>query len=60
MSLSSVAVKVLAPLVFSLSATGQLCKPVLVITITDGEPTDSPKDAVVKVGVRLRGGGWRG
>jgi hypothetical protein len=35
--------------VFSLASSGQLAKPVLIITITDGEPTDSPKDMVVQV-----------
>jgi hypothetical protein len=41
--------KVLGPIVFSLAAAGQLAKPVLVITITDGEPTDTPKDLVAQV-----------
>jgi len=41
--------KVLGPIVFSLAGSGQLAKPVLVITITDGEPTDNPKDLVVNV-----------
>jgi hypothetical protein len=41
--------KVLAPIVFSLASSGQLAKPVLIITITDGEPTDNPKDMVVQV-----------
>ena len=41
--------KVLQPNVFSLAASGQLAKPVLIITITDGEPTDTPKDLVVQV-----------
>lgn len=42
--------KVLAPIVFSLAGSGQLAKPVLVLTITDGEPTDNPRDLVVQVG----------
>jgi hypothetical protein len=41
--------KVLGPIVYSLAASGQLAKPVLVITITDGEPTDTPKDLVAQV-----------
>lgn len=41
--------KVLGPIVFSLAGSGQLAKPVLVITITDGEPTDNPKDLVAQV-----------
>ncbi|WIA39813.1 hypothetical protein OEZ86_005866 [Tetradesmus obliquus] len=41
--------KVLAPIVFSLAGSGQLAKPVLVLTITDGEPTDNPRDLVVQV-----------
>jgi len=46
---TSLGSKVLKPIVFSLAASGQLAKPVLIITITDGEPTDTPKDAVVQV-----------
>lgn len=41
--------KVLQPIVYSLAARGGLAKPVLVITITDGEPTDTPKDLVAEV-----------
>eukprot|EP00775_Hariotina_reticulata_P010678 gene10678-10837_t len=41
--------KVLQPIVFNLAAAGQLQKPVLVIAITDGEPTDNPRDLVVQV-----------
>ncbi|GAQ84526.1 hypothetical protein KFL_001930040 [Klebsormidium nitens] len=40
---------VLQPLVFGPAQSGQLRKPVLVITITDGEPSDSPKDAILQV-----------
>jgi hypothetical protein len=56
---TSLGSKVLQPIVFSLAASGQLAKPVLIITITDGEPTDTPKDAVVQVSGsgRWRGGG---
>jgi hypothetical protein len=46
---TSLGSKVLQPIVFSLAASGQLAKPVLIITITDGEPTDTPKDLVVQV-----------
>lgn len=53
---TSLASKVLQPIVFSLASSGQLAKPVLIITITDGEPTDNPKDMVVQV----RGGRGRG
>jgi len=42
--------KVLQPIVFNLAAAGQLQKPVLIIAITDGEPTDNPRDLVVQVG----------
>jgi uncharacterized protein YegL len=41
--------KVLQPIVYNLAATGQLQKPVLVMTITDGEPTDTPRDQIVQV-----------
>jgi hypothetical protein len=44
--------KVLQPIVYSLAASGQLAKPVLVLTITDGEPTDNPSDKVVQVCMR--------
>lgn len=44
--------KVLQPVVYSLAASGQLAKPVLVMTITDGEPTDNPRDLVVQVGTQ--------
>ncbi|GAQ87873.1 hypothetical protein KFL_003840050 [Klebsormidium nitens] len=40
---------VLEPVVFNLARSGQLAKPVLVITITDGEPSDSPRDAILQV-----------
>jgi hypothetical protein len=40
---------VLQPLVLNRAASGQLSKPVLVISITDGEPSDSPKDAILQV-----------
>ena len=43
--------KVLNPIVYRLANSGQLQKPVLIITITDGEPTDNPRDLVVKVRV---------
>jgi hypothetical protein len=46
---SSMVSKVLQPIVYSLAASGQLAKPVLVLTITDGEPTDNPRDLVVQV-----------
>jgi hypothetical protein len=42
--------KVLQPIVYSLAGSGQLAKPVLVLTITDGEPTDTPRDMIVQVG----------
>jgi hypothetical protein len=42
--------KVLSPIVYSLAGSGQLAKPVLVLTITDGEPTDTPRDMIVQVG----------
>ncbi|GAQ83863.1 hypothetical protein KFL_001650160 [Klebsormidium nitens] len=38
---------VLDSLVFRFAAAGELQKPVLVITITDGEPTDNPRDAIL-------------
>jgi hypothetical protein len=69
---SSLQSKVLAPIVFRLADQGQLSKPVLIISITDGEPTDTPKDLVVQVsgrggtgqgcGQRMRGQGcvWEG
>jgi len=41
--------KVLNPIVYQLANSGQLQKPVLIMTITDGEPTDNPKDMVVQV-----------
>jgi hypothetical protein len=41
--------KVLQPIVYSLAGSGQLAKPVLVLTITDGEPTDTPRDMIVQV-----------
>jgi hypothetical protein len=41
--------RVLEPVVFSLAARGELAKPVLVISITDGEPTDTPRDAILQV-----------
>jgi hypothetical protein len=45
--------KVLQPIVYRMADQGQLSKPVLIISITDGEPTDTPKDMVVQVrGVR--------
>jgi hypothetical protein len=40
---------VLQPIVFNLAQQNQLQKPVLVITITDGEPSDSPRDAILQV-----------
>jgi uncharacterized protein YegL len=46
---TSLAAKVLQPIVYNLAASGQLAKPVLVLTITDGEPTDNPRDLVVQV-----------
>eukprot|EP00882_Tetradesmus_deserticola_P004189 GHRQ01004425.1.p2 GENE.GHRQ01004425.1~~GHRQ01004425.1.p2 ORF type:complete len:222 (+),score=109.85 GHRQ01004425.1:165-830(+) len=46
---TSLANKVLGPIVYSLAGSGQLAKPVLVLTITDGEPTDNPRDLVVQV-----------
>jgi uncharacterized protein YegL len=46
---SSLQSKVLAPIVYRLADQGQLSKPVLIISITDGEPTDTPKDLVVQV-----------
>jgi hypothetical protein len=49
---TSLSSKVLQPIVYSLAASGQLAKPVLVLTITDGEPTDNPRDLVVQVGGR--------
>jgi hypothetical protein len=36
--------------VYSLAGSGQLAKPVLVLTITDGEPTDTSRDMIVQVG----------
>lgn len=41
--------KVLQPIVYRMADQGQLSKPVLIISITDGEPTDTPKDMVVQV-----------
>ncbi|KIY91626.1 hypothetical protein MNEG_16338, partial [Monoraphidium neglectum] len=46
---SSMRSRVLEPVVFSLAARGELAKPVLVISITDGEPTDTPRDAILQV-----------
>ena len=37
--------KILRPMAYN----KQLTKPMLVITVTDGEPTDSPKDKIVDV-----------
>lgn len=41
--------KILQPIVLNLMARGQLAKPVLVIVVTDGEPTCNPRTAVVSV-----------
>ena len=41
--------KVLQPLVINPARSSQLRKPVLVIVITDGEPTGEPRDAVRSV-----------
>jgi hypothetical protein len=41
--------KVLQPIVYSVADNGQLAKPVLVLTITDGEPSDHPCDMIVQV-----------
>ena len=41
--------KVLQPLVIGPARSSQLRKPVLVIVITDGEPTGEPRDAVRSV-----------
>lgn len=46
---ASMSSKVLGGVVMASASRGQLAKPVLVITITDGEPTDSPKDAILQV-----------
>jgi len=48
--------KVLGSIVLPAAARGQLAKPVLVICITDGEPTDKPKDAILQVGLWVRVG----
>ncbi|GAQ84528.1 hypothetical protein KFL_001930060 [Klebsormidium nitens] len=40
---------ILQPLVFGPAQSGQLRKPVLIVTITDGEPSDSPRDAILQV-----------
>ena len=48
---ASMGSKVLSNVVLAQAARGQLAKPVLVITITDGEPTDTPRDAILKVRV---------
>lgn len=45
---------VLVPLVFRPAESGLLKKPVLTITITDGEPTDSPRIAILHVIMRAR------
>lgn len=46
---SSMRSRVLEPIVYALAARGQLAKPVMVISITDGEPTDTPRDAILQV-----------
>jgi hypothetical protein len=46
---ASMVSKVLQPIVYSLAGSGQLAKPVLVLTITDGEPSDHPRDMIVQV-----------
>lgn len=43
------ATRVINPVVLSMAQCGQLAKPVLVISITDGEPTDTPKDAILSL-----------
>lgn len=45
----SIQAKVLEPVVFAAARSGQLQKPVLIISITDGEPTDSPRDKILQV-----------
>jgi hypothetical protein len=45
---------VLVSLVFRPAESGLLKKPVLTITITDGEPTDSPRIAILHVIMRAR------
>lgn len=46
---ASMRTRVLERVVYAAAAGGQLAKPVLVITITDGEPTDTPRDAILQV-----------
>ncbi|KIZ02628.1 hypothetical protein MNEG_5332 [Monoraphidium neglectum] len=46
---ASMATRVINPVVLSMAQRGQLAKPVLVISITDGEPTDTPKDAILSL-----------
>jgi hypothetical protein len=46
---------VLGGIVMAAAQRGALAKPVLVITITDGEPTDTPKDAILGVSSGPRG-----
>jgi hypothetical protein len=48
--------QVINGIVLPAAQRGALAKPVLVISITDGEPTDTPKDAILQVGVKGRGG----
>lgn len=43
--------KVVQGVVMPAAARGALAKPVLVISITDGEPTDTPKDAILQAGL---------
>lgn len=45
---SSMHDKVLQPIVYHLANSRQLAKPVLIITITDGEPTDNPRDLITR------------
>ncbi|GBF92690.1 hypothetical protein Rsub_05059 [Raphidocelis subcapitata] len=44
--------RVLQGVVLPAAARGALAKPVLVISITDGEPTDTPKDAILQARAR--------
>ena len=41
--------KIIQPFILSQAARGSMEKPVLVVAITDGEPTEQPKDTIITV-----------
>ncbi|KAI8810946.1 hypothetical protein BJ742DRAFT_164320 [Cladochytrium replicatum] len=46
--------RILEPMVTTPAYAGKLKKPVLIITITDGEPTQEPQDTIIKTIVGLK------